>query len=97
MSENKAVTSNEELLSELTTYIEDRFLPEGESGIKPNTPLLEWGILTSITTTELISHIQAQYGIIIPPEKILGSHFKNLDAIVQLLASLRDDDAVASA
>ncbi|MBA0053726.1 acyl carrier protein [Streptomyces sp. AJS327] len=85
------------MLSELTEFIEQRFLPEGESGIKPNTPLLEWGILTSITTTELIAHIQERYGLFVPPERIVGAHFKNLDAIVQLVGSLRDDDTVASA
>ncbi|MET7763955.1 acyl carrier protein [Streptomyces sp. NPDC005336] len=79
----------DEVITELTGYVEERFLPEGEGGLQPGTPLLEWGILTSLTTTELISFILDRYGVSIPPEKIVGAHFKNLDAITRLVVSLQ--------
>ncbi|MBL1068716.1 acyl carrier protein [Streptomyces sp. 7-21] len=80
----------EETLKRLKDFLEERFLPDGETGLTPTSPLLEWGILTSLSTTELISYIQDQYGVTIPPEHIVGANFKNLDAITRLVLSLHD-------
>ncbi|MFI6338861.1 acyl carrier protein [Streptomyces sp. NPDC050535] len=93
MPESSNPHGYDEVIAELTGYVEARFLPEGEGGLQPRTPLLEWGILTSLTTTELISFILDRYGVSIPPEKIVGAHFKNLDAISRLVVSLQGDPA----
>lgn len=91
MSESTISHSYDAVIADLTQYVEERFLPEGEGGLKPDTPLLEWGILTSLTTAELISYVLDRYQISIPPEKIVGAHFKNLDVISRLVVSLQGD------
>ncbi|MFF4761615.1 acyl carrier protein [Streptomyces sp. NPDC001292] len=93
MSESASAYEYDEVIAELTRYVEERFLPEGEVGLQPGTPLLEWGILTSLTTAELISFILERYRVSIPPEKIVGANFKNLDAISRLVVSLQGDPA----
>ncbi|MEO3763862.1 acyl carrier protein [Streptomyces sp. B8F3] len=91
--QNRLSGGYEEVLKELTVYVEERFLPAGESGIEPTAPLLELGILTSLNTTELISHIQSHYGVFVPPEKIVGSNFKNLDVITRFVLSIREESS----
>lgn len=91
MTESTRTEGYDEILAELTGFLEERYLPEGESGLQPSSPLLEWGILTSLSTTELISFILERYRVGIPPEKIVGAHFKNLDGITRLVVSLLDD------
>lgn len=93
MQESSETHGYDAVLAELTRYVEERFLPEGEAGLQPGTPLLEWGILTSLTTAELISFILDRYQVSIPPENIVGAHFKNLEAISRLVVSLQGDPA----
>ncbi|KOG87754.1 acyl carrier protein [Streptomyces varsoviensis] len=93
MPESTIPYGYDEVIAELTGYVEARFLPEGETGLQPGSPLLEWGILTSLTTAELISFILDRYGISIPPERVVGAHFKNLDAISRLVVSLQGEPA----
>nr|AHA12090.1 L-proline carrier protein [Streptomyces sp. CNH287] len=93
MTESTRTEGYEEIIAELTGFLEQRYLPEGESGLQPSSPLLEWGILTSLSTTELISFILERYRVSIPPEKIVGANFKNLDGITRLVVSLRDESA----
>lgn len=83
-------TGYDETLNELKDFLEARFLPEGETGLAAMSPLLEWGILNSLSTTELIAHIQERHGVMIPPEQIVGANFRNLDAITRLVLSLHD-------
>jgi acyl carrier protein len=78
----------DETLRVLKDFLEERFLPEGETGLEPASPLLEWGILTSLTTTELISFISERFRLTVPPEQIVGSNFKNLDAVTRMVLSL---------
>ncbi|GAA3869834.1 acyl carrier protein [Streptomyces sedi] len=93
MSETTPVSAggHDAVLKEVKDFLEARFLPEGETGIEATTPLLEWGILTSISTTELIAFIQDRYGLFVPPEMIVGSNFKNLEKITELVLSLEND------
>lgn len=85
------VLGYDELVAHLKEYVEKRFLPGGESGLQANTPLLESGILSSLKTTELITHIREEFGLFVPPDKIVGSNFKNLDAIAKMVEALQAD------
>jgi acyl carrier protein len=51
--------------------------------------LLEWGILTSINTAQLLTFIRDELGTSIPPTELTGTNFQNLDSITDLLLSLR--------
>ncbi|MCX4996777.1 acyl carrier protein [Streptomyces longwoodensis] len=83
-------SDREELLEQLTEFVQERLLADpGSTEIKPDTPLLEWGILTSINTAQLLTHIRDEMGINVPPTELTGTNFQNLNAITDLLLSLR--------
>lgn len=81
----------EELIGQLTEYVQEQLLTEPDAqGIAPDTPLLEWGILTSINTAQLLTYIRDELGTNIPPTELTGTNFQNLDSITDLLLSLRE-------
>ncbi|WP_217166212.1 acyl carrier protein [Streptomyces sp. AC512_CC834] len=83
-------SDRDELIVQLTEFVQERLLAEPDSqGIAPDTPLLEWGILTSINTAQLLTYIRDELGTNIPPTELTGTNFQNLDSITDLLLSLR--------
>ncbi|MEV7414856.1 acyl carrier protein [Streptomyces sp. NPDC089919] len=83
--------NREELLTQLTEFVEQRLLADPDSqGVEPETPLLEWGILTSINTAQLLTYIRDDMGITVPPTELTGSNFQDLDSLTGLLLSLTE-------
>jgi acyl carrier protein len=52
------------------------------------TPLLEWGVLNSMNIARLLTFIREQIGVTVPPQHIVGAHFRDLDAVADLTVSL---------
>jgi len=83
-------------LDALRDFLEDRALAGQERAgagatLQPDTPLLEWGVLTSLRITELLSFIHTGLGVEVGPEHVVGSNFRDLDAITRLVMSLHDN------
>jgi clorobiocin biosynthesis protein CloN5 len=76
------------ILDTLRTYVSERILQDPSVAIEPETPLLEWGILNSISTVQLIGFIREQFQVDVPPEDVVGANFKDLRSISQLLVQL---------
>jgi acyl carrier protein len=76
------------VLDSLRAYVSERILQDPSVTIEPDTPLLEWGILNSISTVQLIGFIREQFQVDVPPEEVAGRNFKDLRSISQLLAQL---------
>lgn len=76
------------ILDSLRAYITERILQDPSVTIEPDTPLLEWGILNSISTAQLIGFIREQFQVNVPFEDIVGTNFKDLRSISQLLVQL---------
>ncbi|WP_030810162.1 MULTISPECIES: acyl carrier protein [unclassified Streptomyces] len=74
-------------------YLQSQVLGSREEEIALDAPLLEWGILTSLTTVQLIGHLQTAHGISIPHDQVVGSNFATIDSIATLLAELSDTPA----
>jgi acyl carrier protein len=53
------------------------------------TPLLDWGLLNSIETTRLVAYIREEFGVRVPPTDMVSRHFKDVEAITDLVTSLR--------
>lgn len=64
--------------------------------IKPDSPLLEWGVLDSVRTARLLAHIRSQYGLRIPPSSMTGEHFSSVDKIADLILSLHSQTVAPS-
>ncbi|MCI3271297.1 acyl carrier protein [Streptomyces cylindrosporus] len=83
-------SDREELLTQLTEFVQERLLSEPDpQGLAPDTPLLEWGILTSMNTAQLLTYIRDELGTNIPPTELTGTNFQNLDSITDLVLTLR--------
>jgi len=76
------------ILDNLRAYVSERILQDPSIAIEPDTPLLEWGILNSIATVQLIGFIREQFQVDVPPEDVVGTNFKDLRSISQLLVQL---------
>ncbi len=77
-----------ETLEILRAYLVDEVLDGSAIGLAPDTPLLEWGILTSLSTMRLVSFIGERFAVQVPLDEVIGSNFKDLDAVARLVDSL---------
>jgi peptidyl carrier protein len=75
----------------LKKYIETNILKDDSTELAESTPLLEWGILNSLSTAQLINHIREHFELFVPAEEIIGSNFSNLSGIANLLVKLAGD------
>jgi acyl carrier protein len=76
------------VMDTLRNYVVEQILQDSNVAIDPETPLLEWGILNSISTVQLIGFIRERFQVDVPPEDVVGANFKDLRSISELLAQL---------
>lgn len=76
------------ILDTLRAYVDERILQDPTVTIEPDTPLLEWGILNSVSTVQLIGFIRERFDVVVPPEEVAGRNFRDLRSITRLLAQL---------
>ncbi|SBT42793.1 acyl carrier protein [Micromonospora auratinigra] len=90
------MSSNEspETLSRLVEYTRTVLLGGDADGLTPETPLLEWGVLDSLKTARLVGWIRDEFGVRVPPTKMNGANFRDLNSIAALVESLRDPAGV---
>ena len=80
---------NPEIIKALRTFVEGLIDSPG-TRIEPDTPLLEWGILNSLSTTRLISFIRTELDVDVPAEEMVGENFRDLLSISRLVSGLAD-------
>jgi acyl carrier protein len=76
------------ILSVLQGYLGEQVLQDPSVAIEPDTPLLEWGVLNSLSMMQLIGFIRERFQIAVPPEEVVGSNFQDLRSISRLLLQL---------
>ncbi|MEU7043420.1 phosphopantetheine-binding protein [Streptomyces varsoviensis] len=79
-----------DLLEKLIGFVRDDLL-NGQAGaeLTSTTPLLEWGVLDSIKTARLLAFIRDDIGVRVPPKKMVGDHFKDLEHVTDLVLELQ--------
>jgi acyl carrier protein len=83
-----------EISTRVLDFIRERFLDDDpNSDLDEATPLLEWGILNSMNTAILISFIRTELESSVPPAKITGPNFKDVNSITSLILALPDTAA----
>lgn len=76
----------DQIRDDISAYIREEFLSGDEkSELTPTTPLLEWGILNSMNTARLLTHIRVRWGVAIPPQKIVGKNFQDLNSVTAMV------------
>ena len=77
-----------EVVAELAEYVRIELLGDHAAELGPTTPLLEWGILNSMNTARLLTHIRERHGVNVPPTLLVGSNFRDLSCIAEMVVTL---------
>jgi 2-hydroxymuconate-semialdehyde hydrolase len=83
-----------EVVEDLKVFLEDEILGEKTLDLGSETPLLELGILNSLSIARMIAFIRRRYGLSIPAEKITGINFRSLGQIAELVIEVSSDPHV---
>jgi acyl carrier protein len=85
MREEREMT-DEKVSEKLITFIRNQFL-DGDPGqqLDASTPLLEWGVLNSLNTVQLLTYIRDEFGVRVPPTEISARGFKDVNSITALV------------
>ncbi|OEV03296.1 hypothetical protein [Streptomyces oceani] len=88
------VTDRDVVSKVISKYIGDNFLDGSDvSELSGDTPLLEWGVLSSMNTSLLINFIQTDLGVVVPPTHLTAKNFTNVTAITNMVCGLTDEAA----
>ena len=78
----------ENIKASLQTFLLQEFLPDEDPALVTySTPLVTSGILDSIATLDLVSHLQETYGIKVEAHEVGVEHLNTIDAIADLVLS----------
>jgi acyl carrier protein len=75
------------------SFLEKEVL-KGEGNVEPSTPLLEWGLLDSLNTVELVAYMEKRFDVTVPATAVTGENFRDLASICGMLSRLLDEQAV---
>ena len=85
-----AELQDDDVSQQIEAFVRSRFLDDSEDQtLTPTSPLLEWGILTSMNTAILLTHIRETFGVTVPPMSITASNFRDLQSISAMVSNLR--------
>ena len=77
--------TREEMLSELKQFVGKELLEGRDAGLDEHTPLLEWGVIDSLSVAELVSFTSERFEIDVPQREVTPDNLKDLDAYVGML------------
>ncbi|MFD7662147.1 acyl carrier protein [Streptomyces sp. NPDC059788] len=69
-------------------FIEEHVL-KGQGEVEADTPLLEWGILDSLSVARLGAFVEKRFGVELPGDTPLAEKFHSLDSVVTFVGELR--------
>lgn len=78
----------DQIADELERYVRTTFLDGDDDELSRSTPLLQWGVLNSMNTALLLTHIRDDLGVVVPPTELNGANFRDIDSIADLVAGL---------
>ena len=81
------MTANLSYASDLLDFIRYEVLGDGDD-LDETTPLLEYGILDSITMVSVLAFIRARFGVEVRGEDITVSNFENVSTLARMVATL---------
>lgn len=80
--------TRDQMLSELKQFVGRELLDDRGGGLDERTPLLEWGVIDSLSIAELLSFSSERFDIDVPQSEVTPENLKNLDAYVSMLVRL---------
>ena len=83
-----AATTAPEIKASVKAFILEKFLPgEDPEMLEETTPLITGGVLDSISTVELISFLEEQYGIEFGAHEMSADYLDTLNQIAETVQS----------
>ncbi len=73
----------------IASYIKDNILA-ADQDISDSDDLLNTGLIDSIGVIKLISYLEEEFNVSIPPEEMIIENFINVDAIASYISSARN-------
>jgi acyl carrier protein len=80
------MSSTAECAQILQDYISAELLQGESNGLQASTPLLEWGIIGSMSMAALVAFIEERFSIALPPAEIVPTNFASIDTIAQMVS-----------
>jgi len=72
----------------LMEFIREEFLwGDDDRELTESTPLLEWGIIDSLRTALLLTHMREKLGVFVSPAKINARNFRDVTSIAALVVA----------
>jgi len=84
----RILMSIEAIADDIRDYIGRELLNGQDVGLDRTTPLLELGLIDSMSIFMLTKWVTKRYGVEVPPEQLNVDNLKTIDTIAKLLASL---------
>jgi 2-hydroxymuconate-semialdehyde hydrolase len=82
------------IILELVRFANRELLSKGsrrEITLDAETPLLDMGILDSLSMVSLLTFVQTKLGVAIPDEMVLPDHFETLGTLANLIGQLQSN------
>ncbi|MFJ6141690.1 acyl carrier protein [Kitasatospora sp. NPDC092286] len=80
---------DEQLEGRLLGFLRERFLDgDPRNELTAESPLLEWGVLTSMNTVIFLMFIRNEIGVQVPPEAINGTNLHSVRTIAAMVTEL---------
>jgi 2-hydroxymuconate-semialdehyde hydrolase len=76
------------MLNELMQFVGRELLDGRDAGLDEHTPLLEWGVIDSLSVAELLSFTSERFQVEVPQTEVTPGNLKDLDAYVDMLTRL---------
>jgi clorobiocin biosynthesis protein CloN5 len=87
-------SEQDQVSAKLLSFIRNSFLagdPSGELSVE--TPLLEFGILNSLNTAEMIAYIRDEFGVNITFDEVTVTTFKSVESLGSVVNARRASGA----
>lgn len=80
---------NAVVLETIRKFLVDEVLEGVNANVTADTPLLEWGVLSSMSTMRLVSFLSERFGVEVPSGEVVGKNFKDLGSITAMVLRMR--------
>lgn len=74
----------QQVAEQLVAFTNHTILRDVSSGIDADTPILEAGVLDSLSMLLLLSHVESSFGVQLPIEEVLPENFETLRVLAEL-------------
>lgn len=83
----------DEIRAAVRQFVEQELLHGEDRGVDATTPLLEWGIIESLSLMSLLTFLERHFELSVPDSEMLPDNFQNLNTITDLVLRLKSQRA----